>query len=164
MFKNKKVLKSIEAKLKELEYEKKQLMIIKSQLEDISPKIDISDVYVFEKKGIYSLVKLKVENIQGYNFSGYGKLVNGYKTTLIDLFNNEVVYQKQSIDKMNEKEYISRETIYDDSYFVYFYSIYKFAPYLLAYPDKKVPLYVLQQLYYNLNDVNLDYNILEKHH
>ena len=89
MFKSKKILKQIEKQKQELEFEKQQLLFIKQQLEDSTPKIDIRDVYVFEKKGIYSLVRLYEKNIQGNCLGGAGILVNGYQSTLVDLFSNE---------------------------------------------------------------------------
>lgn len=162
MFKNKKLLKEIEIQKQELEYEKQQLLFIKQQLEESSPKVDITDVYIFEKKGIYSLVKLHIKNIVGNCLGGAGILVNGYQSTLVDLFSNEIVFEKCSVNHISEDEIVKPDGFMEEKYHVYIYPLYKFDHNLLAYPDKKVPLYVLQQLYYNINNVNLNSPVLKK--
>ena len=65
MFGSKKGLKQIEEARKQLEEEKKELLFIKEQLEDSSPKVDVSNIFVWEDKGVYSIVKLDVQLIHG---------------------------------------------------------------------------------------------------
>lgn len=140
MFENKKLLKQIEK-------EKQELLFIKSQLESIMPKVDISNVYVWDCGGVSSIVRLVVRNIHGKN--GFGTELDGYKSTLIDIFTNQVVYELNSVNLIKEKQYISKDN------YAYFYKVHEIDHSLLAYADKKVPLYVLQELYFKLNNVDV---------
>lgn len=158
MFGNKKKMEQLK---KELEQEKQQLLLIKEQLEDTSPKIDIYDVYIWENKGIYNIVKLYIQNIRGNTWRGFGPVKNGYESTLVDIFSNHTVYQKSSTMKIEKEEYVAGETL-AEGYYAHLIPICEIEPNLLAYADKKVPLYVLQQLYYNLNKVDVNASILKK--
>ena len=55
-----------------------------------------------------------------------------------------------------------RENTLKDSYYAYFYPIYEADRNILAYTNRLVPLYVLQQLYYRLNKIYVDAKILKK--
>lgn len=161
MFRNKKILLEIKEQREILEQEKQELLFIKEQLENSQDKIDVSNIYVWENGGVYSIVRLEVTKIRGRNFSGYGKLVDGYHSTLTDIFSNQVIFQKDSECKIKSEELIRTDSI-ETSYFARLYSLYEVDKNLLAYTDKKVPLYVLQKLYYKLNNVDTNAYILKK--
>lgn len=148
-------------RLQELEKEKQELLFIKQQLEEVTPKIDISDIYVWEENGIYNIVQLNIQKCHGIN--PFGQEVDGYISTLIDVFSNKIVYEKSSTNTIKSKELIYDRKKVKDSYYAYFYPVYQADRNLLAYADKKVPLYVLQQLYYRLNHINIkSYGLKEK--
>ena len=69
--------------------------------------------------------------------------------------------KKTSTEKINNKQYM-RENTLKDSYYAYFYPIYEADRNILAYTNRLVPLYVLQQLYYRLNKIYVDAKILKK--
>lgn len=153
MFKRKKIKKQIEA----LELEKKELLFIKQQLEDSTPKINISDIYVWKASGVYSLVKLDIKKIVGRTWGGIGRLTEGYESTLIDIFSNNVVYQKSSIKKISRNEFVK-----DGEYYALLLPLHEVDNNLLAYANKEVPMYVLQQLFYKLNNVDVNAYKLKK--
>ena len=161
MFKNKKILQDIEIAKKELEQQKAELQFIKAQMTDTSPKIDITYVHVFRKHGINYFAKLYIEPGVGEN--GFGVTVKGYRSKLVDIFTNQVIHEKHSIDPLQREE-----TIYEQPPYIFNECIItctpicEVIPELLAYPDKQVPEYVLKQAYYNLNNVNVNSKILRK--
>jgi len=161
MFGHKKRLKQIEEEKQQLEKEKQELLFIKEQLEDSTPKIDISNVYVWENKGVYSIVRLDIQEFQGRDYCGYGKLVDAYQSTLIDIFSNNIIYLKSSTRLIEEKEWMSGAKP-GDGYYARLLQLHKVDKNILAYANKKVPLYVLQQLYYRLNNVDVNAYILKK--
>lgn len=168
MFNRKKKRKELEnekQKLTELrqqiEIEKQELLFIKEQLEDKTNKVDISNIYVWQDKGLYSIVSLNVQDFVGRKWCGLGETVNAYESTLVDIFSNNIVYKKCSTEKIQSKEYIIGES-YRDHYYAYLLPLYSVDKNLLAYTDKKVPLYVLQQLYYRLNNVDINAYALKK--
>ena len=59
------------------------------------------------------------------------------------------------------KQYIRGNSL-EDGYFAYFYPIHEVDRNLLAYINKQVPLYILQQLYYRLNRIDVNAKILKK--
>ena len=61
MYKSKKVFKNSKIN---------QSLFLKPQNDDLETKIDISNVYVFENKGIYYLTKLFIRNIIGHCYGG----------------------------------------------------------------------------------------------
>lgn len=65
------------------------------------------------------------------------------------------------MDKIKSEELIKKGLL-EDSYFAHFFPIYAADRNILAYADKKVPMYVLQQLYYKMNNVNAKAHILKK--
>ena len=157
MFGSKKRLMEIKEARNELENEKKELLFIKKLLEDQTPKIDISNVFVWYDNGLYSLVRLEVKKIKGKNC--FGNIEDGYESNLIDIFSNCLVYRKTAVDTINSKEYVSTG---EGGRYANLYPIHKFYTDILVYADKKVPLYVLQQLYYRLNNVDVNVYKLEK--
>ena len=161
MFRKKKILKEIQEEREQLEKEKQELLFIKYQLEDTTEKVDISDLYIWENNGLYSIVRLNVTDFSGRNWSGLGRLVNGYRSTLTDIFTNKVIYEKTSTEKICTEERILSNHV-GEGYYAYLTPIYSADRNLLAYIDKMVPLYVLQQLYYKLNNVDVNAKILKK--
>jgi len=162
MFGIKKRLKEIEEAKYQLEKEKNELLFIKNELNDSTPKIDVSNIYVWHDKGIYNIVRLNINEVHGRNLGGYGKMVNGYHSTLTDIFTNNIVYEKCSQDKISNKELVSERNLNQESYYAYLFPIHDIDRDLLAYTDKKVPLYVLQQLYYRMNNVDVNSYVLTK--
>lgn len=161
MFKRKKQILEVENKLQDIKRETEELLKIKAMLDDKSQKVDINNLYVWENKGIYYIVKMEVNSITGRCLSRKGPRRNGLESILIDIFTNKVIYQKCSISPIKSHELI---TIEDDiafgekNYYARFYPICEIEKDLLIYVDKKVPLYVLQQLYYKLNDIDITKN------
>lgn len=161
MFGSKKRLKEIEEAKQQLENEKQELLFIKNQLEDSTPKINVSNIFVWQDKGLYSIVKLNVQKIHGRTWGGIGKESDGYQSTLTDIFTNNIVYERCSTDTIQRKQYISGKNL-EDGYFAFLLPLHNVDVNLLAYTDKKVPLFVLQQLYYRLNKVDVNAYILKK--
>jgi len=158
---NKKRLQEIENAKKELEYQKQELQFIKDQLEDTSPKVDITGVNIVKKNGIKYLAHAFSEPCTGRN--GLGVAVKGYESTLVDIFSNQVIHKKTSIYPLQRKEEVFIDTgNYKESYVITCTPICEVVPELLAYPNKQVPEYVLQQVYYRLNNVNVKSKILQK--
>lgn len=168
MFENKKMLKEIETAKQQLENEKAEvlreraeLQFIKDQLEDTSPKVDITGVNIVEKQGIKYLANAFCDRCTGKN--GLGINVKGYDSTLVDIFSNQVIHKKTSIYPLQRKEEVFIDTgSYKESYVITCTPICEVVPELLAYPDKQVPEYVLKQAYYKLNNVNVNSKILRK--
>ena len=159
MFKSKKIEKQIQ----KLEAIKQEIEFIQNQLKETSPKIDITDVYVFEKDGVYSLAKLHVENIDGLWLNKFH--VDAYLSTLTNIFTNEIIFEKCARSHIDKKELVierDQKKQYKKQYWVNIFPIYEIEHNLLAYTDKKVPLYVLQRLYYKLNNIDLNCPILKK--
>ena len=162
MFGKKKRLEQIEQSRKQLELEKQELLFIKEQLEDSTPKIDVSNIYVWKDKDLWSIVRLDVEKFRGRNWGGIGQEVGGYLSTLTDIFSGNVIYQRSATEIIQRKQYIRGKTL-EDGYDAYLLPLHEVDKNLLAYTDKKVPLYVLQQLYYKLNNVNVnEYGLTQK--
>lgn len=162
MFGIKKRLKQIEEEKEYLKKEKEELLFIKEQLENTTPKIDISNVFVWNDKNTYSIVRLDVQNIRGKTLGGFGEEVDGFYSTLTDIFTNQIIYEKSSTCKIQSKERIVFSIHNKDNYYAYLYPIYRFDNNLLAFVDKKVPLYILQQLYYELNNIDVNAYTLKK--
>ena len=148
MFGNKKrleQLEQIETARKQLELEKQELLFIKEQLENSTPKVDVSDMYVWKDKGLCSIVRLDVKKFRGRNWGGIGQEVDGYLSTLTDIFSGNIVYQRSATEIIQRKQYI-RGKNFGEGYDAYLLPLHEVDNNLLAYIDKKVPLYVLQQL------------------
>ena len=164
MFGNKKrleQLEQIETARKQLELEKQELLFIKEQLENSTPKVDVSDMYVWKDKGLCSIVRLDVKKFRGRNWGGIGQEVDGYLSTLTDIFSGNIVYQRSATEIIQRKQYI-RGKNFGEGYDAYLLPLHEVDNNLLAYIDKKVPLYVLQQLYYRLNNVDVKEYVLKK--
>lgn len=141
------------------ENKKQELLFIKEQLDDSTPKIDISNVYVWKTQHLYSIVKLEIKKIHGITF--LGKEADGYQSTLIDIFSNNIIYQKNSIKPIQKEEYFS-DNVLENTHHAFLLPLHEVDKNILAYANKKVPLYVLQQLYYKLNNVDINAYVLKK--
>lgn len=91
-----------------------------------------------------------------------GEYIEGYSSTLTDIFTNEVIYQKNSANMIERREKKINYKNPSDSYYAKFFPLFGADKNLLAYTDKKVPLYVIQQLYYRLNNVDVNAPVLKK--
>ena len=132
MFRNKKVLKQIIEERKKLETLKNELLFIKENLEDTTPKVDISDLYVWEEDGLFSIVKLNIESIHWTTW--YGKR-DGFKSTLVDIFTNKILYTKQSIELINSEQWVNQDNSILNGHYAYLTPIYKFDNNILAYTE-----------------------------
>ena len=160
MFGCKKQLKKIEEEKMQLLLIKEQLLHIKQYLDDNSPKIDISNVCVLFKDDIYYIVKRYDENITGM---WAGVITEGYKTTFVDVFSNNIVYEWKNKSQMNQTAIVGAgEFGCTHICEIKIFSLENYERGVLAFPDKKVPLYVLEQIYYNINGVDLSAPILRK--
>ena len=153
---SKKRLIEIKEKEEYLEKLKSELLFIKQNLEDMTPKIDISDLYIWSENGLNSIVRLNVKKIHGRSIFGQE---DGYESTLVDIFSNKTIYTKCSVDLITSKQWVDKS--YKEGYYAYLTPLHKFDNNILAYADKKVPLYVLQQLYYKLNNVDINDCVLK---
>ena len=154
-------LEKIEQARKQLKLEKQELLFIKEQLEDSTPKVDVSNIYVWQHQGLFTIVRLDVEKFRGRNWGGLGDEVTGYLSTLTDIFTNNIVYQRSATEKIQRKQYIGGKSI-EDGYYAYLLPLHECDRNLLAYTNKKIPLYVLQQLYYKLNNVDVKSLVLTR--
>lgn len=169
--------KYLEQLKEQIEKEKKCLQFLKEQLEDKSEKIDISNVYVWKdvdtgesiknaytdvrgiiKKTYYSLVYLSVVPMIGKD--KWGRTVQGYRSTLTDVFSKNVIYERKSIEAIEFPVEIFASL--GHTHRGYLYPIYEIDKDLLAFTNKMVPLYYLQQLYYQLNEIDVSSLKLKK--
>jgi len=162
MLTNKKKIKEVEENLKKVKEEKQELLKLKEILENNYPKINISDLYVFSVDGINYIVKMQiVEEIGESKY--YGIEVIGHRSTLIDIFSNKIIYEKFSISLIDREEKLQNKYKFfmkDD--YGYLTPIIEIEKELLIYADRLVPTYVLWQLYYKLNNIDLNSNLLIK--
>ena len=155
MFGKKKQEKRIENKLLEIKREKEELLKIKEILEETTPTVDISNVYVWEYNGISYIVRYYVKPIVGNVLGGAGSIRNGFESTLIDIFSENTIYKKYSTGLIQERELVKNvDGTYSNKHARFNY-ITEIDRRLLAYPDKKVPKYILQQDYYALNNIDI---------
>lgn len=158
--------KELEIKLEQIIEEKEALKKEREQLAKIQEimkntnnieTIDISNVYVWRKKNIYYLVDLKEEKAieKGNSEMEY----HGYKITLTDIFSEKIIYEKFSSYKIERmQEVVELGEVFN----TYLTPICEREHDLLVYADKKVPKYILLQLYYNLNNIDLTEPTLKK--
>ena len=67
----------------------------------------------------------------------------------------KVIYQRSATETIQRKEYISGKTL-RDGYYAFLIPLHEVDNNLLAYTNKQIPIYILQQLYYKLNNVNVN--------
>ena len=77
------------------------------------------------------------------------------------VISNNIVYKRSATEIIQRKQYIGGKSI-EDGYYAYLLPLHECDRNLLAYANKKIPLYVLQQLYYRLNGVNINEVVLNK--
>lgn len=164
MFRFKKQMKKLEELKQELIKEKNELSFIKNELNKLQPAIDITNVYIWYDPyiGTYNIVRYDIRNtiVKDIGYISY-KLTEGYESTLIDIFNNNILYHKLSVSKIKYNEFVSNDKNHKP-HEAYLIPLHKFDKNILAYVDNKVPLYVLQQLYYRLNKVDVKTYALKK--
>jgi len=154
-------LNEIKTQKEMLQKEKESLLKIKEMMENTNnyDYIDITNVYVLYKDGIYSFVELKEEEIVVVSFPD--TRMPKYKSTLIDIFTNQQVYQKISELKIEPYENVFEGNRIVDTFSIR--PIYKKYHDLLIYVDKKVPRYILQYLYYELNGIDITKPKMQKY-
>ena len=153
MFQTKKVkimLEETNSKLEQVQKEKKELELMKKLLEESYPKVDISNLYILKKEGNYFIVEKLDQPAVGKSVY-FNKHVKCTRTLIIDIFTKKIIY--------------------DETYLVEFplylrhlelRPILSVEHSLLAFPDQKVPFYLLQQLFYKLNNISLEENLFVK--
>ena len=156
--------KEIEIKLEQiikekeaLQKEKEQLLKIKEMMENTNyvDTIDISNVYVWRKGDVCYFVELKEEKITKKIHQELE--LSSYNQTLTDIFSKKIIYETSNkIERFFEIEELGVV------YRTYLTPICEREHNLLIYADKKVPKYVLLQLYYNLNGIDLTEPTLKK--
>lgn len=154
-------INKIQKQIKKLQEEKEELLRLKEIMEGTSPKIDITYVYVFEENGFNYIVKSCATKIRARLLNGKGPMADGYESTLVDVLTNKVIYKKTSRSLINKTEKIFEDDTFTKFHYAYLTPICEKEPDLLAYIDKKVPLYVLQRLYYKLNNIDLSSPLFE---
>lgn len=161
MLKNKKILEEIKEEKRKLEKEKQELLKLQEIMSSSYPKIDITYLYVCEENGRYHIGKLYEEKIRGRLYGGKGPISNGYEATFVDIFNQNIIFKKGSRDRIGRKVCIFEDDTLRNYHYVHLTPICEIEPNLLAYLDKKVPLYVLQNLYYKLNNIDINSKIFD---
>lgn len=156
MLKNKKILEEIKEERRKLTEEKDELIKLKEIMSNSHPKVDITYLYVCEEKGIYYIGKLYEEKIRGKLYGGKGPMSDGYEATFVDIFTQKVIFKKSSKERITRKVCIFEDDTLRNYHYIHLTPICEIEPNLLAYLDKKVPLYILQFLYYKLNNIDLN--------
>ena len=142
---NKEVINYLDEKLDNIRKEKEELIKLKNLLYNDNKTINITNVYVYEpdNENIKYIVKLVERNFRSP------------MTVLCDIFSNNELYEE-----MNNISNIKIRGI--SKCWGKITPIYKYEPALLAYPEKLVPEYVLREIYYNINNIDLNAPILRK--
>jgi len=154
-------LEEIKEEKRKLEKEKQELLKLQEIMSSSYPKIDITYLYVCEENGRYHIGKLYEEKIRGRLYGGKGPISNGYEATFVDIFNQNIIFKKGSRDRIGRKVCIFEDDTLRNYHYVHLTPICEIEPNLLAYLDKKVPLYVLQNLYYKLNNIDINSKIFD---
>ena len=162
MLKYKKILQQIQEERRKLSEEKEELLRLKEIMTSSYPKIDISYVYICEENGIYYIGKLYEEKIRGRLYGGKGPMSEGYEATFVDIFNKNIIFKKSSRKKISRKVCIFEDDTLRNYHYIHLTPIYEKEPNLLAYLYKQVPTYILQNLYYKLNNININSDIFNK--
>lgn len=142
-----------------LQKEREQLLKIQEMMKNTNniETIDISNVYVWRKNNVYYLFELKEEKTTQKGVSNVE--INVYKITLTDIFSEKIIYENFSSYKIERmQEVVELGEVFN----TYLTPICEREHDLLIYADKKVPKYVLLQLYYNLNGIDLTSTAFKK--
>lgn len=159
-FKNKR-LKEIEM----LQKEKQELLEIKEKMLNTNNPdfIDISNVYIWKVNGIKNIVWLKERKIIGRMLQGLGPETSGYETSLIDVFNEKIIYNVSKTTKLERSTLLSTSfETGEKSVYGELYPIWEEEKDLLEYPDKKVPRYIMYKIFYKINNIDITNSKLEK--
>lgn len=149
----------------EVRKEREQLEYIKSLMEEDSPKINISNVYVFKNNNIKYIVKYEIRkdgrtvNLKEVNPNNF------YYSRLIDIFSNQIIYEEFDKGILKEDFYIKKYNQYnskDNDYIAKLIPILEVEPNLLVYSDRNVPIYILERLNYKINNIDVKAPILQK--
>ena len=100
-----------------------KLLKIKEIINEKAPKIDISNIYVFELDNIFYFVRMEIRN-----------------------------YEKKSIDKIKKYEYVDLYLEDNQNEYAFISPVYEVEPELLEYNNNEVPIYILKQIYDRLNN------------
>lgn len=152
--KQKRYLNEVQQTLEQIQKEKKELELIKALLTDNSPKIDISNIYTFQMKGIYYIVE---KNKTPQYIPVNSKKVFRYQITLKDIFTNKILYDKIHSTRVEDNT-IQLFSPHVGYYTTHIHPITSFDKSLLVFADKQVPLCILQQMYYKLNNIDITEN------
>lgn len=154
MFKKQKlILEENKKTLENIKREKEELLEIKRMLEDNSEKVNITNVFLLNRKGHFNFVELKSTKISGTTALSKGRVIDGYHSELIDIFSRVIVYEKNHVDPIQTEEYVADR--YGDCYKAYLNPITMADKNLLKYVDNMVPKVVLQRLFYKVNNVDI---------
>jgi len=158
MFKKQKmILEENKKVLENIKREKEEYLEIKRMLEEKCEKVNITNVFVFDRDGHYDIVELKEEKISGTTIRSKGKIVEGYNSKLINIFSKVIVYEKNTVEPIQSEEYISDRY---GTYKAYLHPVTSVDKNLLKYVDNMVPIVELQRLFYKLNKI--DVKVLKK--
>lgn len=154
MFQSKKRLKQIEELKETLNKEKQEILEIENQLSKSIPKISISNLYLVLEHGVVRIGRLNVKSTTDYR----GKIQ--HYSVMTDIFNNDIIFEKYR--KVDYEVFIS-SLLLEEKHYIYLQPLYKVWEDILLYDDEKIPLYTLQQIYYELNELDVDDVLLKKH-
>lgn len=144
--KAKRILEEANSKLEQIQKEKKELEIMKKLLEYSYPKVDISNLYVLKENGNYFIVEKLEEPAIGKSVY-FNKEVNCTRILITDIFTKKIIY---------DEAYLCRYPL--SFHNLELRPILSVEHSLLAFPEQKVPFYLLQQLFYKLNNISLEEN------
>ncbi|MBR1413208.1 MAG: hypothetical protein IJ574_00875 [Bacilli bacterium] len=158
--------------LKKIQEEKEELRKLYNFLENNYPKTDISNVYVMKSNNNNILSIVKIEIIPIKEKKVFEKIV-GYKALVKNVFTGKYIGRLfldieypiyDQIIKGDINYHLREENDYniDVDMHVQFSPILEVAPELLAYVNNEVPIYVLQKIYYELNNIDINDEIYDE--
>lgn len=138
------ILDIIDKRLYEIKLEKEELNKLRNLMDEEANYIDIKDVYVVQVNNIKYIARLERPHKMLHRF--------------VDVFNYVEVWSQVG---STFDDAVRRHNIHYDEPLNY-QNIKEIEPALLAYPDNLVPDYVLKQVFYIQNDVDLNSPVLKK--
>ena len=135
------LIDSIDKRLNEIRQEKNELNKLKDLMDNEAKLIDITTVYIVEIDNIKHLAYLEMPMAKACRFK--------------DIFSNEDVWRGlgSNLDEALDRSHSKPTSVA---------RLKEVEPTVLAYPNNLVPDYVLKQIYYSLNNVDLNNPILKK--
>ena len=123
--------------------EKEELEAIKQILESKTPKVDISDIYVFTYGGISYLGRLESIDDAFYEIK--------------DIFNNQVIFNFfKNCSIPGNKIYMEYNERYNgEDLYATLVPIIEKTPDFLIYFNRQVPEYILEQYLYRINNLDV---------